>query len=71
MPIWSHWWVRLQIDDGTILHGTHIYFHSSNSPTVERFYPQAASPARNINDGDFENSFWTEWYDLDDDKDRI
>ena len=45
MPIWSHWWVRVQIDDDIILHGQWIYFHGANAPAINAFYPQASAPA--------------------------
>ena len=69
MPEWSHWWIRVQIDDGPILKGDWVLFSSSNGPTVDRFYPQAAAPAKSANSNDYENTFWTEWYDLDDNDD--
>ena len=69
MPEWSHWWIRLQIDDGPILKGTHIYFHSSDSPTIVQFYPQPSAPARSPTGNDYDNTFWTPWFDLDDNLD--
>ena len=51
-PIWSRWYLRLQIDDGEIIRSSSVDFYESDAPSVNYFFPQASSPGRVENSRD-------------------
>jgi len=66
-PVWGFWQLNAKIDDEFVIRqtSTMVHFTEANAPTINRFYPHGAAPAKSARDSDFENAFWTGWYDLD------
>jgi len=59
-PIWTRWYLRVQIDDGDVMHSSGIDFYENEGPTVDFFFPQASSPAKPAGAYDYADVFYSQ-----------
>ena len=63
------WRLKMQIDGGNIINGRDLTVGESYSPQISYMFPSGGAPARNRDAPMTENSFWTEWENMDEGQD--
>ena len=71
VPRYYRHYVYLVIDNGKPIYAGHIDLNQGSSPTANFFFPAASAPARARDAHDYDEVFWTRWFDTDDNEDGI